>query len=164
MNGDGPRVVTDRDEAAELLALIDRFEGLLERSDLAELEVQAGDTMLRLAKPAAPVAAVVGAGAPAGITDAPRTGPAGEDEEIDAGLHAVVAPLTGVFYGSPTPEAAPYVREGGAVSAGQVIGLIEAMKLFNEIKSDITGTVQRIAVESGALVKQKQVLIEVIPS
>ncbi len=158
--------MTERDEAAELLALIDRFEGLLERSDLAELEVQAGDTMLRLAKPAAPAAAaaVIGAGAPPGVTDATRAGRTGQDEETDAGLHAVVAPLTGVFYGSPTPEAAPYVREGGAVSAGQVIGLIEAMKLFNEIKSDITGTVQRIAVESGALVKQKLVLIEVIPS
>ena len=50
------------------------------------------------------------------------------------------------------------------MSAGQVIGLIEAMKLFNEIKSDVTGTVRRIAVDSGALVKARQTLIEVDPA
>ena len=83
---------------------------------------------------------------------------------IGAGLHAVVAPLTGVYYGSPSPGAAAYLKEGGHVSAGQVIGLIEAMKLFNEIKSDVTGTVRRIAVESGALVKARQTLIEVDPA
>ncbi len=55
-------------------------------------------------------------------------------------------------------------REGGEVSAGQVIGLIEAMKLFNEIKSDVTGTVRRMAAGDGDLVKAKQVLIEVDPT
>ena len=78
--------------------------------------------------------------------------------------HAIVAPLTGVFYRSPSPGAAPYVREGGPVNAGQVIGLIEAMKLFNEIKSDVTGTVRRIAAGDGALVKARQTLIEVEPA
>ena len=81
-----------------------------------------------------------------------------------AGLRPVLAPLTGVFYTSPSPGAAPYVREGGQVNAGQVIGLIEAMKLFNEIKSDVTGIVRRIAAEGGALVKARQALIEVEPS
>ena len=74
------------------------------------------------------------------------------------------APLTGVFYRSPSPGAEPYVREGGQVNAGQVIGLIEAMKLFNEIKSDVTGTVRRIAAGDGDLVKAKQTLIEVDPA
>jgi acetyl-CoA carboxylase biotin carboxyl carrier protein len=76
----------------------------------------------------------------------------------------VVAPLTGVYYGSPSPGAASYVKVGGQVSAGQVIGLIEAMKLFNEIKCDVTGTVRRIAVENGALVKARQTLVEVEPA
>ena len=81
------------------------------------------------------------------------------------GGSAATAPaLTGVFYNSPSPDAAPYLRVGGSVSKGQVIGLIEAMKLFNEIKSDVSGTVHRIVAESGALVKQKQALVEVIPS
>ena len=73
-------------------------------------------------------------------------------------------PLTGLFYLSPAPGAAPYLKVDGQVNAGQVIGLIEAMKLFNEIKSDVTGTVRRIAVVDGALVKAKQTLIEVEPS
>jgi acetyl-CoA carboxylase biotin carboxyl carrier protein len=69
-----------------------------------------------------------------------------------------------VYYRSPSPGAEPYVREGGPVNAGQVIGLIEAMKLFNEIKSDVTGTVRHIAVADGDLVKARQVLIEVDPA
>ncbi len=75
-----------------------------------------------------------------------------------------MAPLTGVFYRSPSPGAEPYVREGGQVNAGQVIGLIEAMKLFNEIKSDVTGTVRHIAAGDGDLVKARQTLIEVEPA
>jgi acetyl-CoA carboxylase biotin carboxyl carrier protein len=71
--------------------------------------------------------------------------------------------LTGLYYGSPSPGAEPYVREGGPVSVGQVIGLIEAMKLFNEIKSDVGGRVMKIHAENGALVKAKQALIEVEP-
>ena len=69
-----------------------------------------------------------------------------------------------MFYRSPSPDAEPYVREGGQVNAGQVIGLIEAMKLFNEIKSDVTGTVRHMAAGDGDLVKSGQTLIEVDPT
>ena len=80
------------------------------------------------------------------------------------GGHAITAPLTGVFYRSPSPDAEPYVREGTEVNAGQVIGLIEAMKLFNEIKSDVTGVVRHIAAGDGDLVKARQTLLEVDPA
>ena len=73
----------------------------------------------------------------------------------------MLAPLTGLYYGSPSPGAEPYVKVGSQVTVGQVIGLIEAMKLFNEIKSDRAGRVVRIFHEDGALVKAKQPLIEV---
>jgi acetyl-CoA carboxylase biotin carboxyl carrier protein len=76
---------------------------------------------------------------------------------------SVKAPLTGIFYASPAPGSAPYVAVGGEVAVGQVIGLIEAMKLFNEIKSDLAGRVVRVIPESGTLVKAKQPLIEVEP-
>ena len=69
--------------------------------------------------------------------------------------------MTGVWYGAPSPGAQPYVRLDGEVSAGQVVGLIEAMKLFNEIKSDVAGTVSRILADSGTLVKRQQPLFEV---
>jgi acetyl-CoA carboxylase biotin carboxyl carrier protein len=75
----------------------------------------------------------------------------------------VKAPLTGIFYGASSPAAPPYVSVGSRVEVGQVIGLIEAMKLFNEIKSDLAGRVVKVVVESGALVKAKQPLIEVEP-
>jgi acetyl-CoA carboxylase biotin carboxyl carrier protein len=76
---------------------------------------------------------------------------------------SIKAPLTGIFYASPAPGSAPYVAVGGEVAIGQVIGLIEAMKLFNEIKSDLAGRVVRVLPESGSLVKAKQPLIEVDP-
>jgi biotin carboxyl carrier protein len=75
-----------------------------------------------------------------------------------------VAPLTGIYYSAPSPDAAPYVRAGGQVVVGQVIGLIEAMKLYNEIKSDVAGRVVRVVAENGKLVKARQPLIEVEPS
>jgi acetyl-CoA carboxylase biotin carboxyl carrier protein len=152
---------------AELIELIDRFESLLAASDATELEVQVGDLALRLRKPdAAEPVRPGGAGARAAasheaIPEVPA--PSHLDEE-PSGLHAVLAPLTGIFYTSPAPGAAPYVTVGGEVNAGQVIGLIEAMKLFNEIKSDIGGRVARIAAETGTLVKAKQPLIEVEPA
>ena len=76
---------------------------------------------------------------------------------------SVKAPLTGIFYASPAPGSAPYVQAGGEVAVGQVIGLIEAMKLFNEIKSDLAGRVVKVVPETGTLVKAKQPLIEVEP-
>jgi acetyl-CoA carboxylase biotin carboxyl carrier protein len=148
-------------EVARLVALIDRLEALLERSGLSELEVETAGTSVILRTPAAlaPLAALV-------TVDESPSEPAALPEEParPRGSHAIVAPLTGVFYRSPSPGAEPYVREGGPVNAGQVIGLIEAMKLFNEIKSDVTGTVRHLAVGDGDLVKARQTLIEVDPA
>jgi acetyl-CoA carboxylase biotin carboxyl carrier protein len=159
----GPRDGAD----AELLALIDRLAALLERSDLSELEVESGGTGLILRKPQAiPAAAAAAVAAPPAQADAPAaTGEpstAGRDPATTA-RPSVKAPLTGIFYASPAPGSAPYVQAGGEVAVGQVIGLIEAMKLFNEIKSDLAGRVVRVVPESGALVKAKQPLIEVEP-
>jgi biotin carboxyl carrier protein len=197
----------------ELLGLIDLLEDLLDRSDLAELEVQAGELGILLRKPgqlvaaggaveavppggAGPSDAEPHAGEPAGREsdrregrgspgregpDRPRSDGSGANrsgpDRQDAGVrpaggsaaddvrgHAVIAPLTGVFYGAPSPGAAPYVTVGSEVVVGQVIGLIEAMKLFNEIKSDAAGRVVRIHAADGALVRAKQPLIEIEPS
>jgi acetyl-CoA carboxylase biotin carboxyl carrier protein len=159
----GPRDGAD----VELLGLIDRLAGLLERSDLSELEVESGGTGLILRKPVAlaPAPAVAVAPAPAPADAAPATGEpstAGRDPAATA-RPSIKAPLTGIFYASPAPGTAPYVQVGGEVAIGQIIGLIEAMKLFNEIKSDLAGRVVRVVPESGALVKAKQPLIEVEP-
>ena len=152
---------------ASLLGLIDRLGDLLERSDLTELEVEVGSTALVLRKPVAVVSplgsaafdATAGAAVPAS-TPAVATPPA----EIRAPSRpAIAAPLTGIWYASPAPGSAPFVEVGREVAVGQVVGLIEAMKLFNEIKSDLAGRVVRVVPDSGSLVKAKQPLIEVEP-
>jgi acetyl-CoA carboxylase biotin carboxyl carrier protein len=153
---------------ASLLALVDRLAGILERSDLLELEVEAGGTGLVLRKPEAlaPVAALQPASSRAGSTssaDRGDTADAASSMAEPPGRPSVKAPLTGIWYSAPAPGSGPFVEVGREVAAGQVIGLIEAMKLFNEIKSDLAGRVVKVAVENGQLVKAKQVLIEVEP-
>jgi acetyl-CoA carboxylase biotin carboxyl carrier protein len=153
------------DDDVELLGLIDRLAALLDRSDLTELEVEAGGTGLVLRKPSAlaPVAALVSAGTATDAGPAIGEPPTAGRDSTAAAKPSVKAPLTGIFYASPAPGSAPYVTAGGEVAVGQIIGLIEAMKLFNEIKSDLAGRVVRVVPESGTLVKAKQPLIEVEP-
>jgi len=160
-----------------LLALVDRLAGLLDRSELSELEVQVGGTGLILRKP---VAEAPAAPAPQlGAAAAPAPGPAaaaasgahdGAAPQASSGTSSgpasrpsVKAPLTGIWYGSPSPGTSAYVSAGGEVAVGQVIGMIEAMKLFNEIKSDLAGRIVKVHAEDGKLVKAKQPLIEVEP-
>lgn len=162
---------------ASLLALVDRLTTLLERSDLGELEVAAGETTIILRSPAAlerpaamphapslesgPAADGGGSSMPAAHT-ALEAAPA--PEAPAPARPSVKAPLTGIFYGAPSPGATAYVAVGDHVAVGQIIGLIEAMKLFNEIKSDLAGRVARVCADNGALVKAKQPLIEVDPA
>jgi acetyl-CoA carboxylase biotin carboxyl carrier protein len=162
-----PAVPAD-DGDRELLALIDRLATLLDRSDLTELEVESGGTGLVLRKPSAlaPISvASVAASSPAATATMPSTGDPGAAgrDAAPPSTPSIKAPLTGIFYASPAPGSAPYVAVGGEVAVGQIIGLIEAMKLFNEIKSDLAGRVVRLVAESGTLVKAKQPLIEVEP-
>jgi acetyl-CoA carboxylase biotin carboxyl carrier protein len=160
---------------ASLLDLVDRLALFLDQSELAELEIEAGGTALLLRKPmAGGFGAADGSAADAamGISGAGATaGPPGTTGSIGSDLAppaeppkaSVKAPLTGIFYSSPSPGSAPYVQVGGEIAVGQVIGLIEAMKLFNEIKSDLAGRVTRLVAETGSLVKAKQPLVEVEP-
>jgi acetyl-CoA carboxylase biotin carboxyl carrier protein len=172
-DGQGPAVDeaaaagTPASGVAELIALIDRLEPMLAASGLDEIEIAGGDTTLVLRTPVAqPRTQAVAASPPrpADPSAAPTSAGAASPATGEGGLRQVVAPLTGVFYLSPSPGAAAYVKVGGEVNAGQVIGLLEAMKLFNEIKCDVTGVVRTILAENGALVKTHQVLIEVEPT
>jgi acetyl-CoA carboxylase biotin carboxyl carrier protein len=150
---------------ASLLALVDRLGALLDHSDLSELAVEAGGTRLVLRKPSAfapiAIAPASGVGGEPSTAASPTDGVATPVEAPSR--PSVKAPLTGVWYGSPAPGSAPFVAAGREIAVGQVVGLIEAMKLFNEIKSDLAGRVVRVIPESGALVKAKQPLIEVEP-
>jgi acetyl-CoA carboxylase biotin carboxyl carrier protein len=169
---DAATIVPNNAGDASLLGLIDRLGSLLERSDLTELEVEVGGTALVLRKPqaiAAPLVAAVPLADPTAVATTaavPASTPAAaaaEDARAAPSRPAIAAPLTGIWYGSPAPGSAPFVEVGREVAVGQVVGLIEAMKLFNEIKSDLAGRVVRVVPESGTLVKAKQPLIEVEP-
>jgi len=163
-----PSVEVEDPGDASLLALIDRLATMLDRTELTELEVQVGGTGLILRKPAAvvPVMSIAPVAGQAAGSTVVEVGPTDGSMPREAPLPAkpsVKAPLTGIWYGSPAPGSAPYVAAGGEVNVGQVIGLIEAMKLFNEIKSDMAGRVVKVHAEDGKLVKAKQPLIEVEP-
>ena len=151
-------------ERDPVLAAVDVLAPAFEQAGLDELEVEVGDLRVRLARPRAQAPA-----APPAATAAapPASTPTGDGAtsfgEPAPGMRFVAAPLTGVWYAAPSPGARPYIGEGDEIAAGQVLGLIEAMKLFNEIKSDASGTVTRILVEPGTLVKRKQPLLEVDP-
>ena len=148
---------------ASLLALVDRLGSLLDRSELSELAVEAGGTRLVLRKPSAIASSVVAAPVADLATGVSTIAGDGVVSPAAPSRPSIKAPLTGVWYGSPAPGSAPFVAVGREVAIGQVVGLIEAMKLFNEIKSDLAGRVVRVVPESGALVKAKQPLIEVDP-
>ena len=82
---------------------------------------------------------------------------------VDDGLQAITSPMVGTFYRSPSPDSPPFVDIGHAVAPGKTVCIVEAMKLFNEIESEISGTVVKILVESGKPVEygQKLMLIRI---
>jgi len=143
------------------LRKIKKLIDLLEESNLAEIEIKEGDESVRLARVprggvavAAPMAApmhVEHRAAPvmpmAGPTDAASGGHA-KASDLPEG-HVVRAPMVGTFYASPAPDKPAFVSVGQAVKAGETLGIIEAMKMFNPIEADVSGTVLKILVESG---------------
>ena len=83
------------------------------------------------------------------------------NETEDKNIKTVTSPLVGTFYSAPSPDAAPYISVGDTVKKGQVIGIVEAMKLMNEIESEHDGVVTEIMVNNGDMVEYGQVLVKV---
>jgi acetyl-CoA carboxylase biotin carboxyl carrier protein len=84
-------------------------------------------------------------------------------EEADAGQHRITSPMVGTFYRAPSPDAEPFVRVGDVIEKGTVVCIIEAMKLMNEIESDVAGEIVRIPVENGHPVEYGEPLLVVRP-
>lgn len=156
------------------LGAISEILGFMEEHSLEEFEYQNGDMHVRLRKAsahgsqvfraqqhtpeivvAAPPAA---ASAPAAATSQPASA------ESTADLHVIKSPIVGTFYSSPSPGANSFVRIGDHVNAGQVLCIIEAMKLMNEIEVDVAGEVMRIFVENGQPVEYGEPLFAIHPS
>jgi acetyl-CoA carboxylase biotin carboxyl carrier protein len=138
------------------LRKIKKLIDLLEESNLAELEIKEGEEVVRLSRvpknaapapaPAAPAAAPVAA-APAAVPVAAAAETPAADA-LPAG-HVVKAPMVGTFYASATPGTPAFVKVGQQVAAGETLGIIEAMKMFNQIEADVAGTVKAILIENG---------------
>ncbi|BEP63739.1 acetyl-CoA carboxylase biotin carboxyl carrier protein subunit [Variovorax sp. V213] len=128
----------------------------LAASDLAELEYSEDGSTLRLVKQSA-LAAAPAARRPAAARRAPTEVPA-EPAQSTAAATECLAPLYGVVHLQPAPGEPPFVRPGQAVEAGQMLCVIEAMKMFNEVRADAAATVQAVLVRSGQEVDAGQPL------
>ena len=148
------------------LRKIKKLIDLLEESNLAELEIKEGEEIVRLSRipkgmvspmpMAAPIQpAQINVAAPSAATPvsaAPVTaGPAAE-KALPVG-HTVTAPMVGTYYASANPETPPFVKIGQTVKVGDTLGIIEAMKMFNQIEADVSGTVLAIMVGNGQAVE-----------
>ncbi len=132
------------------------------RHNLAELEVEGAGTRIRIVREHAPTASGPRVEAAPAIA-APLQQPTPESVESTAHLLTVEAPMVGTFYRSPKPDAPPFVTEGDVVKEGQVICIVEAMKLMNEIESKVAGRIAKVVVENGQPVEFGQALFLVEP-
>jgi len=139
------------------LRKIKKLIDLLEESNLAEIEIKEGEESVRLAR--MPRGGVPAAAPVIHHVEAPRAAPVahaapsseshgGKSKDVPDG-HMIRSPMVGTYYASPNPDSAPYVKVGQTVKAGDTLGIIEAMKMFNPIEADVSGTVRAVLVETG---------------
>ena len=142
---------------------------LVEDSEIRELEISGPFTKIRISKggtlvPEGPAPSVVQAAAlPAAEAPAAAAHEETEAEDRDSGLVPIVSPMVGTFYTASAPDAAPYVEQGDRVNKGQVVCIVEAMKLMNEIEAETSGTIVRVLVENAQPVEYGQELFLVQP-
>jgi acetyl-CoA carboxylase biotin carboxyl carrier protein len=156
------------------------IEFLIEK-DIAEFELERGDVKVRIkragpgvmiaapgegryiAVPPAPIAAapVTTAAPPAAASSPVAPSPAGAEPAEEAGLHMIRSPIVGTFYEASSPGAPPFVKIGDTVTVGQVLCIIEAMKLMNEIESDYAGEIVKKFVSNAQPVEYGQPLFAI---
>ena len=154
---------------------------LMVQNDLTEMDLRDSEEQVTLQRPnqwssphvqaQAPMAiappSVAAAPPPVAEAPSPQTVTPSEPATASsdrAGLIAIESPMVGTYYSASSPDSDPFVKVGGTVSDGSVVCLLEAMKIFNEIKSEISGTVEQILVENGDAVEFGQELMLVRPS
>jgi acetyl-CoA carboxylase biotin carboxyl carrier protein len=154
---------------------IERLVRLVAETDLGEVEVRHGGAQVRIARhppaqPGAPVHVMSmphaqGPGWTAAPPPLPHGGmPAAPPAPVDDGLHVIPSSMVGTFYRRPNPEAPPFAKEGDTVKKGQVICILEAMKILNEIESDVSGTVVKVFPEDGQPVEFGEKLFAIRPA
>jgi acetyl-CoA carboxylase biotin carboxyl carrier protein len=145
------------------LNLIKKLIKILESSDVTDLEIEENGTRVKLAKKVRVTQAVSytqAAAAPITHQSSESVAKTEDKKAVDelAGMHEIKSPIVGTFYRAPAPDADSYVQVGDTVSAGSVLCIVEAMKLMNEIESDVSGKIVKILVENGKPVEYNQPL------
>lgn len=136
---------------------------LLKDSDVSEFELGRGDTVLKLRRGPANAPVVLPPPAPAAPARAAEEPPAAASVPPKPTYKEILSPIVGTFYRSPAPDAAPFVEVGTRVVKGQVLCIVEAMKIMNQIESDTTGTISAIIVENAQPVAYGQALFHITP-
>jgi acetyl-CoA carboxylase biotin carboxyl carrier protein len=133
---------------------------LLEESDINEIEIKEGEESVRISRgPGTVIAAPVAAPAAITVAAAPAAAPA---PVANNNANAVLSPMVGTFYRSPSPSAPKFIEVGQSVKVGDVICIVEAMKMMNQIEADRAGVVEAILVEDGQPVEFDQPLVSIV--
>jgi acetyl-CoA carboxylase biotin carboxyl carrier protein len=170
-------------EQPPLITRVQLLVEAMENSSIGEMELTEGGTRIQIKRSSAVTPTVLAAPAlpfpafPPGMLSAmPSTAPAANHAPAagapgkratrppaaDSGV-AVVSPLTGVYYSASSPTSDPFVKIGDVVQAGQVVAVVEAMKVFNEVKSEVAGKVISIPARNGELVQKGDPLVRIQP-
>ncbi len=151
------------------LNLIKKLIKMVEQSEVAEFSVQEGDLKIKISKNSPNAAQVHYQQVP--VERPAFTSPSVQNEikampaaEAKSNYHEIRSPIVGTFYRAPSPDADSYVQVGDSISQGTVLCIIEAMKLMNEIESDVNGKIVKILVENGTPVEYNQPLFLVEPN
>ncbi len=150
------------------------IEFLIEK-DIAEFELERGDVKVKIRRAAEPAPAPLPASRYIAVQPAPVPGSAPVPGRIDlavdagapepeAGLHIVKSPIVGTFYESPSPGSPPFVKVGDTLEVGQVLCIVEAMKLMNEIECDVAGELVKKLVTNGQPIEYGQELFAIRPA
>ena len=135
---------------------------LIEDSDVEHLEIKEGEESIKITRRGAHAAAAPVAHAQAPLTAAaPSSAPTPAESHAPPSLPTINSPMVGTFYRSPTPESAAFVEVGQTVKSGDVLCIVEAMKMMNQIEADRDGTISEVLVENGAPVEFDQPLFSI---
>lgn len=154
------------------LNLIKKLVKILETSEVTDIEIEENGTKIKVAKKVriAPAMQTINAvpSQPASVSvqqqeELKPVEKKATEETAETNLHTVRSPIVGTFYRAPAPDADPYVQVGDVVSVGTVLCIVEAMKLMNEIESDVNGKIVKILVENGKPVEYNQPLFLIQP-
>jgi len=151
--------MSEKDPGAQVQRINELLD-IMHEHDLDALTLKSGETTYELVR-REPGPSMVAA--PAGASGVSTGEPASQPAAPAANVKRVMAPLTGVFYSSSSPDTEPFVSIGSRVNSGDVLCILEAMKLFNEIQSDYAGTIVRVIPQNGELVSQGEELFWIGP-